>query len=83
MICLPLLRVSDLANERVFDRHFTTVYRWAAGTTPSMRLPKPDAVLGGEPVWQEDTIREWAEEHKLSVNDIALDNIRRSQGVLS
>lgn len=76
---LPLLSVADLANNGVFDRHFTTVFRWGAGTTPSMAFPEPDAYLSGEPRWLEDTIRVWADAHDLVIDEAALDRIRAYQ----
>lgn len=79
MICLPLLRVADMANENLFDRHWTTLYRWQSGKTPSMAFPPPDAYLSGEPVWMEDTIRVWADAHDLVIDEDALDRIRANQ----
>jgi hypothetical protein len=71
----PFLTVSMMAESNLFDRHFTTLWRWAA----SGKFPVPDLVVGGRELWAETTIREWAASRKLTLNEDALDAVRASQ----
>lgn len=74
-VCAPFLSAAMLAEGRVFDRHFTTVYRWAK----SGRFPEPDLSIGGTAFWMEATIRDWAAERKLTIDEDAFTQICRSQ----
>lgn len=78
-IKFPLLSTADLANNDVFDRHWTTIYRWTRGQTKSLIFPAHDAVVAGERVWDVDTIRVWADERKLPIDEAAIERIRQSQ----
>lgn len=69
--CAPFLSAAMLAEGGIFDRHYTTVYKWAA----SGKLPAPDLVLSGKPHWAVATIRVWAAGHRLRVDEDALARI--------
>jgi predicted DNA-binding transcriptional regulator AlpA len=74
-ICAPFLSASMMAESQLFDRHFTTVFRWVKAG----KLPVPDLVVGGRELWAETTIREWAADRKLILNEDALEAVRASQ----
>ena len=70
-----LLALSQMVE--LFPVAKTTVYRWNSDTSGRRpRLPEPDLVIAGKPLWRESVVLDFAAELGHQPDPVVLDRIR-------